>query len=694
MEPVKLEGLAPVDRILTAVALLVAAFWCALFIAAAAGWTPGAGTGFGWMASSWPAALTRIMTYASLGLAGVLGVRAAVGWDSWLRRGVLVVVALVLYYVARGSTGYSTTHGSLVTVTRLLGDLGVVLALLLVVLPLNSPGLRRAAVALVALGSVIPLVNLLLAGQLTRPWRALVDVRSDALWRAMLSLQIFFVLYLFWNLVTWARLLGQWSKSTGELIERGRTLLLVVVAVKLAWELIGVAGSLPTFLGGSSPAWAASRNDGWASWLTAALLAAIGGAWLWRRAPKAEWATSETEAPSGVEAPSAPEDGSGLPPPDAAHEPPESDPAPLPATEHLLLFAAVLAAPAIVAALLQMRPTAVDVRSPTAQLVIAGAVALAMATGWNSARGHAYRVLFAVGAGALVAAAAYSARLSLAPNEVTGHYLLAPLAAFGLAAWVCWREGNRSRPTARQRSRQLCAAAFCALLAGVVVFHVAPRLRQIPFPFDSNSIGAAGDQLLDPTMAAAQYRDVAPSWERWWRGAGGTFEPVTLDVAVTVTVGLLLIESRRRRRPAPSGLAAVVVASSIYAHSATLSPTAWAGHAWFYLAFAFPVVMTVVVDARELNTPHPQRGRRLVGSLAAILFLITVAGWSLLSSALSPAVPLADRTFGFTRGLSLSFFLAAMVAAVVAGAIDPATVAPARPGHELAGGIGVGQREV
>ena len=684
MEPVKLGGLAPVDRTMTVVALVVAAFWCALFIAAAAGWTPGTGTGFGWMASSWPAAVTRITTYSSLGLAGVLGVRAAVGWDSWLRRGVLVVVAIVMFYVARGSTGYSTTHGLLVTVTRLLGDLGVVLALLLVVLPLNSRGLRRAAVALVAVGSVIPLVNLLLAGQLTRPWRALVDVRSDPLWGVMLSLQIFFVLYLFWNLVTWARLLGQWSKSTGELIERGRTLLLVIVALKLAWELAGLAGWLPTFLGGSSPAWAASRNDGWASWLTAAVLAAIGAVWLWRRGPKAVSATPETEAP----------------PADQVDPPPEIEAAPQPATEHLLLFAAVLAAPAIVAALLQMRPTSVDVRSATAQLVIAGAVMLATATGWSSARGHAYRGLLAVGAGALVAAAAYSARLSLAPNEVTGHYLLAPLAAFGLAAWLCWREGNRVRPTARQRSWQVCAAAFCALLAGVVIFHVAPRLRQIPFPFDSNSIGAAGDQLLDPTMAAAQYRDVAPSWERWWRGAGGTFEPVTLDVAVTVTVGLLLVESRRRRRPAPTGLAAVVVASSIYAHSATLSPTAWAGHAWFYLAFAFPVVMTVVVDARELNTPHPQRGRRLVGSLGAILFLITVAGWSLLSSALSPAVPLADRTFGFTRGLSLSFFLAAMVAAVVAGAIDPAPappappVRPARPDQDLAGGIGVGQRAV
>jgi hypothetical protein len=187
---------------------------------------------------------------------------------------------------------------------------------------------------------------------------------------------------------------------------------------------------------------------------------------------------------------------------------------------------------------------------------------------------------------------------------------------------------------------------------------------------------------------------VAPSWERGWHGGGGTFEPVTLDTAVTVAVGLLLVESRRRRRRPPPGLAVVLVASTVYAHSATLSPTAWAGSAWFYLAFAFPVVMTVVVDARELNADHPERARRLIGALGAMLFLITVAGWNLLTFGLDPSKPLADRTFGFTRGLSLSFFLAAMVAAVVAGAVDgavdgPAQGAQAQPDGE---GIGVGQR--
>jgi hypothetical protein len=142
----------------------------------------------------------------------------------------------------------------------------------------------------------------------------------------------------------------------------------------------------------------------------------------------------------------------------------------------------------------------------------------------------------------------------------------------------------------------------------------------------------------------------------------------------------------------------VLLASTIYAHSATLSPTAWAGPTWFYLAFAFPVVMTLAVDARELNAAHPARGRRLVGALGAILLLITIAGWSLLTRELSPSISLADRTFGFTRGLTLSFFLAAVVAAVLAGAVDggPGPGDPVVPvagqGQPGAEGIGVGHR--
>jgi chromate transport protein ChrA len=159
-----------------------------------------------------------------------------------------------------------------------------------------------------------------------------------------------------------------------------------------------------------------------------------------------------------------------------------------------------------------------------------------------------------------------------------------------------------------------------------------------------------------------------------------------------VAAGALLLESRRRRRRPPPGLATVLVASTIYAHSATLSPTGWVGHAWFYLGFAFPVVMTVLVDARELNAAHPERGRRLVGTLAAILFLITVAGWNLASAGLNPSKSLADSIFIFTRGLSLPFFLTALVAAVVAGAIEMehAETEPAQP--EGGAGIGVGQR--
>ena len=643
LQPVSLGGLAPADQALSAAALLIAAFWSALFIAAAGGWRPGRAADWGWMGTSGQAALVRIMTYGSLGLAGVLGVRAAMGWRSWMRRGVLVVVALVMYYVARGSTGYRTEHGTILTVTRLLADVGVASGLLLVVLPLAARWQRRVELALVVVGAAVPVVNLALAGQLTHPWHAMVDLRSDALWRLMMSLQTFFVLYLFWNLITWARLLGQWSKGTGDLIERAGQVLAAAVVVKLAWEVAGLAGVLPSFLGGSSHAWVAARDDGWGSWLTAAVLVALGALWLWRRRDR------------------------------PAVDPSPADAAPLPATGHLLLFAAVLAAPAVLAALLQMRPNAGDVQGPVARLVIAGAVAVAVAAGWSAARGRAHRGVLALGAGGLAAAAVFSARVSLAPNQATGHYLLAPLAAFLLAAWVCWRVENEAVPTARRRSLQLCAAAFCALLAGVVIFHVGPRLRQLPFPFDTGTVGASGDTLFNPASGADQYRDVAPSWERWWRGPGGTFEPVTLDTAVTVAVGLVLIESRRRRRRPPTGLAAVLVASTIYAHSATLSPTSWAGSSWFYLAFAFPVVMTVVVDARELNAAHPERGRRLVGSLGAILLLITVAGFNLVSFGLTPSVSLADMSFGFTRGLTLPFFLAAMVAAVIAGAVDSPT---------------------
>ena len=642
MQPVSLGGLAPADRALSAVALLIAGFWCVLFIAAAAGWKPGTAADWGWMGTSGQAALVRIMTYGSLGLAGVLGVRAALGWRSWMRRVVLLVVALVMYYVARGSAGYSTAHGMVAAVTRQLSNAGVVAALLLVVLPLSARWQRRVAVGLVVLGAAVPVSNLALAGQLTHPWHAMVDLRSDALWRLMMSLQTFFVLYLFWNLITWARLLGQWSKATGDLMEQIRRVLVAALVAKLAWELAGLAGVLPSFLGGSSQAWVAARHDGWASWLTAAVLVALGAVWLWRRP--------------------APADATDPRPPDAA---------PLPATEHLLLFAGVLAAPAVIAALLQMRPNAGDVRSTAALLVIAGAVAVAVAAGWSAATGRAHRGLLALGAGGLAAAAVFSARVSLAPNQATGHYLLAPLAAFLLAAWVCWRgEKGAAAPTERHRSLQICAAAFCALLAGVVIFHIGPRLRQLPFPFDTGTVGASGDTLFNPTAGADQYKDVAPSWERWWHGPGGTFEPVTLDTCVTVAAGMVLIESRRRRRRFPPGLAAVVVASTIYAHSATLSPTSWAGHSWFYLAFAFPVVMTVAVDARELNAPHPERGRRLIGTLAAILLLITVAGWSLVTFGLTPSLSLADMSFGFTRGLTLPFFLAAVLAAVIGGAVD------------------------
>jgi len=658
MQPVQLGGLAPADRTLSAVALLMLAAWCAVFVAAAAGWQPGTAAGWGWMGTGSQAAQVRIMTYTSLGLAGVLGVRAASSWHSWLRRGVLLVIAFPLYYVARASVGF-TAHGTVDTVTRLLGTTGKVTALLLVVLPLNTHWQRRVAVAIVVLGAAIPVVNLSLAGQLTHPWHAMIDLRNDGLWSLMRSLQIFFVLYLFWNLITWARLVGQWSTGTGALIERARHLLAAAIVAKLAWDVAGLTGVLPSFLGGSSHAWVASRNDGWASWVTAAGLVALGATWLWRRADR----TAGTESP-----------------------------APFPSTAHLLLFAAVLTAPAVIAALLQLRPTVFEARVGAANVVVAGLIAVAMATAWSSGRGHAHRGWLALGAGGLVAAAAYSARLTLAPNQVTGHYLLAPLAAFLLGAWVCWRVEKRGPlPTPRHRSLQLCAAAFCALLAGVVIFNIGPRLRQLPFPFDTATRGASGDQLSDPTAAADQYKDVAPSWERWWNGPGGTFEPVTLDTAATVAVALLLLDSRRRRRRPPPGLAAVLVASTIYAHSATLAPTGWVGQSWFYLAFAFPVVMTMVVDARELNAPHPERGRRLVASLGAILFLITVAGWSLLSSTLSPSTPLAD-TFRFSRGLSLPFFLAAMLAAVMAGAVETTPAQPVQP-DAFGIGIGVGQRE-
>lgn len=86
----------------------------------------------------------------------------------------------------------------------------------------------------------------------------------------------------------------------------------------------------------------------------------------------------------------------------------------------------------------------------------------------------------------------------------------------------------------------------------------------------------------------------------------------------------------------------VLVVSTVCAHAGTLAPAGWVGDRWFYLAFLFPIPMSFVIDADELNEASRDRFRRVAASVSVALRLLSLDAWRFFSNLLSPDSPRPD----------------------------------------------------
>ena len=648
VRPLSLAGLRRREQVLLAAGLVMLGLASTVLVAAAVGLQPSAGSsGWGWMgAGGWATAATRVGAVAGFSLSAVLGVAAALRVDRAWRRIPIAAAALLLFRLASASLNYANLVAwpdQPAWWARALRFAGIAAAAVLPFLPLATARQRWSVLAVATVPGFVAVILLVATGGATAPWIANVDARNDPIWTIYQALQAMLVVSLLWGLLDWSRLVTSWSESVTRVATRATSVVVVFVGVKLVWITAGLAGVLPAGLGGQSDVWDRSRHDGVGSWVTASALALLVGVWLVRRS------RTRRTAPAGSP------DGSGVPPRGFAV---------------LLGVALVVCAPAVAAGAIWLLPT-FTTRGTDLVIGVAAASALgASAWVWGVRLGRSRWVAPVAALAAFVVVVMVLARTlwsptlstDLLPNRVLAHFFLVPLALFLAAAVVLVRtvrngdDGEAALVTTR------VAVVVFAGFAAVAVFHAAPQLQHLPLGVDMSQVGATGDFIRVPAVADEMFPIGRPAWERWWAGAAGTFEPQTLDAALTVVVVGLLLAGRRlgaAREPAVF----VLVVATIFAHSGTLAPAGWVGCHWFYLAFVFPVVISFVVDAEALNDASGDRFRRVAAALAVALFLTTLVTWRYLANLLSPASPPSAVFDQFTRGLDHNLFLVVILAA-------------------------------
>jgi hypothetical protein len=675
--------------------LVVIVAWSALIaLNAAGGGVPAdalGGTGFGLMGvPGWGPPAVRVGTVAALGVAVVVAAGAAVaaGWPEGratrlVRRGVLAGAGLAgLALVTRASLDADGLWAELLTVpaapvgparwvaafrvvaAKGLVWSGVAAALALPFVPLSGAWSRRAAVALAAAPFLAYLAATVLAGDLGSAWLANADYRDDRLYNFAGGLELVLVLYVVWELTTWTGFVSELAAYGARARRVGAAVVAGLLAVKLAWLGLGLAGLLPGVLGGHAGVWARMGGDGTGSWLTAVVLAGVLLAWL-------------AVAPRVV------------------------DPHPVAgAGGTAFLLVALLCLPGLAAGMLLGLYRSVRDLTPAGPYDLAARVALVLAVAvlaggllvlraTTERRGRPagpWPALAALGAAGLLgtlvgaamlaeliqrtedlrtAATAWGApqAVGLSLEELAGgvaaHYFLVPGLAFAaaLVLVLAARRRGRAAPT---------AAVFALALAGVALLYTLPRLGQVPLHLDQQALGATGD-LLAPQSAYQVFPLAAPAWERWWRGPAGGFELATLDAVLTVGLCGLALWCWRRGRPGwPAAALFVLLVSTVLAHSATLAPTGWAGSRWFYLALLFPVAAQFLYRGGELNETAARRPELVLLSLAAIALLLTLLGYRLLTGLLDPTVDLENAMLGYTRGFTVELILLPLGLAAVA----------------------------
>ena len=657
LRPLNVGGFRPAEKAVLVPALVLVAAWSVVLVLAAVGVRPADGeVSWRWMGSGGiRTGITRVGAYVGFSLSAVLGVAASVRVERAWRRIPMAAAALLLLHLASASLNRTASGPDDVALwAQALRTAGIAAAAVLPVVPLRTRRQRSAAVGLAAASGGLATIGLLLTGGATVPWNPMVDLRNDPIWPIYRPLEAFLVIQLFWGLLEWSRLLVTWGTPVARWATGTTTALVGLVVAKVVWLVAGYTDALPSWLGGSSEVWERSRDDGWASWLTASVLVVLAGVWLVRRHSVAP----PEDALAGGRSP-----GSSV----------------------LVLASLAICVPAALGGLLWLLPF-VNRTGITPVVIGTLMAALAGVSAWHAGeRLGRQRALAPVAAVVGVAAAAFVLSRTLwrpgltsflFSNRVLAHFLLVPLVLF-LAAAVVLARRDHGLPPATVR----VASVLFAVLAAVAVFHAAPQLTHLPLQLDIRDLGATGDRAHDPTAADTLFPIGKPTWERWWGGTAGTFEPQTVDVAVTVLV-VALLAARRWARVEALDLLLVLAVSTVFAHAGTLAPSGWAGDRWFHLAFVFPVLTTFAIDARPLNKLDRGRFRRVAASLAVALFLLTIVGWRYLANHLSPDSPPSVVFDAFTRGLDHRFFLAAILAAVLADRLAgpaPAPTGPAPP---------------
>jgi len=259
-------------------------------------------TSFGVMGvPGWGPPAVRVGTVVALGIAVVVvtGAATAAGWPEGratrvVRRGILAGAGLAgLALVTRASLDADTLWAELLTdpaapvgparwvaavrvvAAKGLVWAGVAAALALPFAPLAGGWGRRAAVALAAAPFLAYLLATAIAGDLGVAWLANADYRDDRLYNVAGGLELVLVLYVVWELTTWTGFVSDLAASGARARRVGRAVVAGLLAAKLAWLGLGLAGRLPGVLGGSAGVWGRMRGDGAGSWLTAAVLAGV-----------------------------------------------------------------------------------------------------------------------------------------------------------------------------------------------------------------------------------------------------------------------------------------------------------------------------------------------------------------------------------------------------------------------------------
>ena len=226
----------------------------------------------------WGPPAVRVGTVAALGVAVVVAAGAAVaaGWPEGratrlVRRGLLAGAGLAgLALVTRASLDADVLWAELlagpagpvgparwgaafrVVAAKGLVWSGVAAALALPFVPLSGTWSRRAAVALAAAPFLAYLGATVLAGDLGKAWLTNADYRDDRLYNLAGGLELVLVLYVVWELTTWTGFVSDLAAHGARARRVGAAVVAALLAVKLVWLGLGLAGLLPGVLGGSA----------------------------------------------------------------------------------------------------------------------------------------------------------------------------------------------------------------------------------------------------------------------------------------------------------------------------------------------------------------------------------------------------------------------------------------------------------